>query len=169
MPPKHQWMIVTRAHRAETAKETNEQSSRSQGNCEEQDEWDSESEEDLNCLPKHNFQRARLWDRPVVSSDVLPDPSGALVVPFEEPPFPDVSEEEDEQEGLVQCGKTEDPLSPVPEPVVDTELEWGDVPTSSVLDTEVEPICELKERRKVKPVIRLSYDEHRGMMIQISY
>lgn len=64
---------------------------------------------------------------------------------------------------------------------MDTELDGGDILASSVLDKEVESISEPKERRKVKPVIRLSYDEpgkptdrpitiiHRGMIIQISY
>lgn len=173
--------MMTRARRSETAKETKKQSSRPDSSCDEKGEWDLESEEDIRYLPKHNFQKARLWDGTYAASNALPDPNGTLVFPIEEPPVPDVSEEEDGQEGLVQCEKTEDTLSPVPEPVVDTELEGGDVPSSSILDTEVESVCESKERRKVKPVIRLSYDEpgkptdrpitiiHRGMMIQISY
>lgn len=169
-----------RAQRAERLRETNEQSSTQSGNYEEQDEWNFESEEeDLYPLPQLTFQRTGLWDRPSESENALPAPSDTPVVTVEGPSVPGVSEEEDEQEELVQSGETENPLSPVPEPVVDTELEEGYILASSVLDNEVESICEPKECRKVKPVIRLSYDDlgkptdrpitiiHRGMIIQI--
>ncbi|KAK9980992.1 hypothetical protein ABG768_000566 [Culter alburnus] len=142
---------MTRAQRAERLRETNEQSSAQSGNYEESEE------EDLYPLPQLTSQRTGLWDRPIESENALPAPSDTPIVTVEGPPVPDVSEEEDEQEELVQSGETENPLSPVPEPVVDTELEEGDVLVSSVLDNK--SICEPKEHRKVKPVINLSYDE----------
>lgn len=115
------------------------------GDYEEQDEWNFESEEeDLYPLPQLTFQRTGLWDKPVESDNTLPAPSDTPVVPVEGPTVSDVSEEEDEQEELIQCGGTEDPLSPVLEPVVDTELDGGDVLASSVLDKEVESISEPK-------------------------
>lgn len=65
--------------------------------------------------------------------------------------------------------------------MVDIELEEGDVPTSSTLVVDADFCHEPNAKRKVKPVLRLSYDEpgqptdrpvtisYRGMLIQISY
>ncbi|KAL6481950.1 hypothetical protein MHYP_G00100300 [Metynnis hypsauchen] len=69
---------------------------------------------------------------------------------------------------------------PNPDDVVDTELEEGDVPTSSSLAKDDGAEQVRVSKREPKPIIRLTYDEpgkssdqmltiiHRGMVIQIS-
>ena len=65
--------------------------------------------------------------------------------------------------------------------VVDTELDEGDVPIPSTSVVDADSRREPTAKRKVKPVLRLGYDEpgqstdrpvtisFRGMIIQISY
>ncbi len=64
---------------------------------------------------------------------------------------------------------------------MDLGLEGGDVLSSSNMDRDEESVCERRAQTKVKPVIRLSYDEpekptdqpitivHRGMIIKMYY
>lgn len=56
--------------------------------------------------------------------------------------------------------ETEDPLPPIREPVVDTELQRGDGLASSALGEDVEPVPNSRPKSEIKPVFHLSSDKH---------
>lgn len=143
-----------------------------------QEEWTSESEEDsihyvpqfnLCVLPEPLYQEAE--QRDVVPDAVVSTDSNIHVLP-------EVEIQVDQPPAATE--PLEEPLHPQRDPVVDTELEEGDVPAPStsavVADSSQEPCA----KRPVKPVLRLSYDTpgqptdrpvtivYRGMIIQIS-
>ncbi len=170
---------VTRASRVERLEEPNEssQSQSVQNVCE---DGASELEgEDLGTLPQFTFEHSELRDRLSKPGNNLPVQNETA--PADDIPVPDVPAEEDRQYELFQREAAEIPLSPIHDPGVDPGLEGGDILSSSTMDGDEESVCECRTQRKVKPVIRLSYDEpgkptdrpitivHRGMIIQISY
>lgn len=105
----------------------------------------------------------------------------------------DVTCERDEEKTAISCNEERlldseefvepeisDVMLPLDDPVADTGLEVGDVPTSSESDDGSDSTHVPTTKRTVKPVIRLSYDEpgeptdksliivHRGVRIYIA-
>lgn len=93
---------------------------------------------------------------------------------------PPCNEEEVLDHNAAVEGETGGVIFSSEDPVADTGLEVGDVPTSSESDDEVDPTGVPSAKRPVKPVLRLSYDEpgeptdkplvivHRGVRIYIT-
>lgn len=84
-------------------------------------------------------------------TDVRAEEGGAADVSHSEERMPDPTSTAE--------GEADSVILPLEDPVVDTGLGVGDVPTTSEPDDGVEPSTVLSAKRAVKPVIRLSYDE----------
>ncbi|MEQ2195898.1 hypothetical protein XENOCAPTIV_020006 [Xenoophorus captivus] len=144
-------------------------------------------------LENTSYRRNGIWNLMGVGHDAwLPCPPSAQLLSFAKDRSDVISERDldgltlscNEGEGFDHNAAVEEDTSGVilssEDPVVDTGLEVGDVPTSSVSDDEVDSTNVPPAKRLVKPVIRLSYDKpgksrdqplvivHRGMRIYIT-
>ncbi|CAI5692231.1 unnamed protein product [Oreochromis niloticus] len=146
-----------------------------------EDDWSSESEEQ--CVyyePPLAFRdsvepRSKGAEQKEVVS--LPDQMES-----DHPSVHELSEvEEQEKELPVAVDETEESSQQHQDSVVAEQLEGRDVPTPSVSVGGADSPYDLKTKRRVRPVLRLSYDEpgkptdrpvtisYRGMVIQICY
>lgn len=145
-----------------------------------QEEYDSESDKENGYyLPQLTFRACADFQRhEAEESDAQVLHDRPMRAHLSVSDLPEAEEQADELSAAEE--QMEESLQTHQDSVVNTELEEGDVPIPSTSVVDAESCHEPNAKRKVKPVLRLSYDEpgkstdrpvtisYRGMIIQIS-